>query len=460
VTDLLNRQARHLKGAHGALPPAGYRTSVYLAVRWARHVLVPTIMVLVAALSASCDLFTGPDLGSLRVVVVTDGGSLDKDGYTVAVDSIPVGTLGVQDSLVIDSVATSTALVGLEGIAENCAVEGPNPVEVQPSGGGTRVLFRVRCIPQLAFRSHRDGNNEVYLVNEDGSGLVNLTNHPANDGGPAWSPDGTRLAFVSDRDGYFLVHVMNADGSGVARLTDEVFSEWVVDQGPVWSPDGSKIVFRRSLAGAAGEATLLVWDLLSSTLIEVSGPPAGGGEPTWSPDGQRLAFSSSLSGDAEVYVVNADGTGLTNITHTPGGDGSPTWSPDGSRIAFHSVRDGHSEVYVAAADGGGAVNITQNPALDFRPRWSPVASVIAFGSDRDGNAGLYVIDVDTGITLRLTPDPYQNMEHVWDPAGITLAFVTNRAGNYDIYLVTTDGSGSVVPLTLSTAWDDQPAWRP
>jgi Tol biopolymer transport system component len=115
---------------------------------------------------------------------------------------------------------------------------------------------------------------------------------------------------------------------------------------------------------------------------------------------------------------------------------------------------------VAAADGGGAVNITQNPALDFRPRWSPVASVIAFGSDRDGNAGLYVIDVDTGITLRLTPDPYQNMEHVWDPAGITLAFVTNRAGNYDIYLVTTDGSGSVVPLTLSTAWDDQPAWRP
>ena len=86
----------------------------------------------------------------------------------------------------------------------------------------------------------------------------------------------------------------------------------------------------------------------------------------------RIAFASNRDGNAEVYVMNADGSGQTNLTNNPASDAVATWSPDGTRIAFASYRDGNSEVYVMNADGSGQVNLTNNPAGDGSPAWSPV----------------------------------------------------------------------------------------
>ncbi len=85
---------------------------------------------------------------------------------------------------------------------------------------------------QIAFHSNRDGNEEIYVMNADGSGLTRLTDHPAADGSVAWSPDGSRIAFRSGRDGNADVYVMNADGSGVTRLTDNL----AFDRRPAYSP--------------------------------------------------------------------------------------------------------------------------------------------------------------------------------------------------------------------------------
>jgi len=145
---------------------------------------------------------------------------------------------------------------------------------------------------------------------------VNLTNNPAQDEWPAWSPDGSKILFLSASDGRGEIYVMNADGSGVTQLT------------------------------TMGTAF----------------------DPAWSPDGTKIAFDDGN----EIYVINADGSGLRNITNDPAHfDGTPVWSPDGSKIAFESNRDGNAEVYVMNADGSALHNLTNNPAIDFAPAWRP-----------------------------------------------------------------------------------------
>ncbi len=173
---------------------------------------------------------------------------------------------------------------------------------------------------RIAFRSSRDGNAEIYVMNADGSGQIRLTDNPASDGSPAWSPDGTRIAFTSERDGNWEIYVMNADGNKQTRLTDNLAEDRY---------------------------------------------------PAWSPDGTRIAFQSERDGNDEIYVMNDDGSDQTRLTDNPAPDIRGAWSPDGKRIAFYSYRDGNWEIYVMNADGSAQTRLTTDPADDVAPAWSP-----------------------------------------------------------------------------------------
>ena len=98
---------------------------------------------------------------------------------------------------------------------------------------------------KIAFRSDRDGNGEIYVMNADGTNQTRLTNNSAEDIWPSWSPDGTKIAFMSDRDGNGEIYVMNADGTNQTRLTNNSATEYC----PSWSPDGTKIVFMSNRDG-------------------------------------------------------------------------------------------------------------------------------------------------------------------------------------------------------------------
>ena len=102
---------------------------------------------------------------------------------------------------------------------------------------------------KIAFQSNRDGNHEVYVMNADGTNLVNFTNHPADDQSPRWSPDETKVAFRSDRDGNREIYVMNALGANLINLTNHPAD----DGNPSWSPDGTKIAFRSDRDGNEGD---------------------------------------------------------------------------------------------------------------------------------------------------------------------------------------------------------------
>lgn len=175
----------------------------------------------------------------------------------------------------------------------------------------------------------------------------------------------------------------------------------------------------------------------------------------------KIAFVSDRDGSMEVFVMNADGSGQTNLTSSPAIDWWPSWSPDGRKIAFESDRDGNFEVYVMDADGNGQTRLTNNSAFDGKPAWSPDGSQIAFASGRDGNIEVYVMNADGSHQTRLTDNPASDSDPVWSPDGSQIAFVSRRDNpdpsscapcNSEIYVMNADGT-EVTRLTDTAAFN-------
>jgi len=260
----------------------------------------------------------------------------------------------------------------------------------------------------IAFRSNRTGNNEIYLMNGDGSGLINLTNDSSDDDLPAWSPDGTRIAFCTTRDGSYEIYSMNADGSGPTNLSRNPLE----DCGSSWSPDGMELAFWSS---RDGNNEIYVMNADGSGQTRLTDNPALDIFPNWAPDGKQIVFVSDRDGQMDIYVMNADGSGVTRLTNMGVGDAFPVWSPDGTKIAFSPDSDGNYEIYVMNADGSGQTNLTNNSANDWFPSWSPDGTQITFSSERDGNAEIYAMNADGSGQMRLTDNPADDEISIWSP---------------------------------------------
>ena len=284
----------------------------------------------------------------------------------------------------------------------------------------TPLMVVVEAQGQIAFVSQRDGNPEIYVMDNDGGNQQNLTNNPDNDWSPSWSPAGKRIVFFSNRDGHvhviqgvpaYEIYVMDADGGNQRRLTNDLSDDR---------------------------------------------------DPSWSPDGKRIAFQSDRDGNPEIYVMDADGGNLQNLTNNPDLDQFPSWSPDGKRIVFSSVREGHFtyEIYVMDADGGNLQRLTENHKNDWFPSWSPDGKRIAFASDRKAdleNFEIYVMDANGGNLQRLTENRAYDWRPSWSPDGKRIAFMSERDGNPQIYVMDADG-GNQQNLTNNHRSDSGPAW--
>jgi Tol biopolymer transport system component len=182
-------------------------------------------------------------------------------------------------------------------------------------------------------------------------------------------------------------------------------------------------------------------------------------EPAWSPDGAKVAFISNRDGNFEIYTMNANGTGQTRVTVQAAFDGGPIWSPDGTGMVFRTDRDGNSEIYTMNADGTGQVRRTTNAAQDGGAVWSPDGAKLAFYSDRDGNYEVYTMNADGTNPIRRTTNAAQDGAPDWSPDGTKIAFYSTRDGNHEIYTMNADGTGQT-RLTNNPAVDIEPAWSP
>ena len=231
----------------------------------------------------------------------------------------------------------------------------------------TRTGRDNRFVPALGR-----ADQEIFVMNADGSGLRQVTKNEVDDGGPAWSPNGDRLVFhrfVDDIDHADLITV-RVDGTGERNLTR---SPRISERDGVWSPDGREIVFMmREDSGLGADIATIGPD--GSDLRALTATDTVEASPNWSPDGKRIAFHWNATPhieDFEVYVMRRDGgSPPTRLTTGGGGDGSssfnPAWSPDGRKIVFNK-----GELFTMRADASRPKPVL--PGFDgHHPDWQPI----------------------------------------------------------------------------------------
>ena len=304
--------------------------------------------------------------------------------------------------------------------------------------------------------STRDGNDEIYIMNANGSGQTRLTFGLANDLNPTFSPDGTKIAFTSTRDSNGEIYIMNADGSNQTNLTNSPLR----DRWPSFSPDGTKIVFASNrdsdpqVFGQEGPDEIYVMNADGSNPTRLTNNPARDTEPAFSPDGTKIAFVSRRDNNYEIYVMNTDGSGQTNLTNDSADDVNPTWSPDGTEIAFLSNRDGSVQVYVMNVDGSGQTRLTNNPPASFP--LSDMTKHLAWGG-RSAHTPLgddvEVIPSDqTGATpviltfSRVTQDGYTNLTTSTSGPAVPSGFALGNPPVY--YDITTTATFTEVEVCI------------
>jgi Tol biopolymer transport system component len=206
--------------------------------------------------------------------------------------------------------------------------------------------------------------------------------------------------------------------------------------------------------------------------------------PVWSPDGNRIAFDSDRSGNADIYIMNLDGSGVTQLTRDPIAtlyyiqspeDSTAAWSPDGKQIAFDSGRDNqmmnyvNHDIYIMDVNGSNVHRLTNDGADEDGPRWSPNGKLIAYsrkqyisaqGFIENPDWNIFIMNADGSKPVQLTNDLANELEPAWSPDSAKIAFVSDSNGkNADVYVMNADGS-NITQLTNDSSNEFGPSWSP
>jgi len=267
-------------------------------------------------------------------------------------------------------VAAGAGLSHIEGSeAASFSTPGPTPT---PFGSGGAIAFTLR----------RNGNADIYALNQADRQRVQLTYDPAEDRDPAWSPDGNYIAFASNRAQNWDIYLL---------------------------------------------------DLLSGALIRLTHDPGFEANPSWSPDGEWIAFEAYRQGNLDIYMMSTTGQQVRRITTDPAPNYAPAWSPDSRAIAYATFRDGNKDIYLHLLEEQGMViNVTNSPDLDEAdPAWSPGGTQLAYVSGPRGNPSIQVTTFDWDT---MTVDQAQTelfgagISPTWAPDGQSLVYTYGRGG--------------------------------
>ena len=307
------------------------------------------------------------------------------------------------------------------------------------------------CVPELLFqRGVIFGGPEIFRVN-----LHDFVEHSVSNGmtdmQAAWSPDGSKIVLVR---GYSAVTIVDADGSNpheVGVAPGEGFLTY-----PQFSPDGTQIAYAYLPSGASGQqGRIYVGSASNGSPVDVSPSDDAQGPLEWSPDGTTIAFVSNRTGNLDVFTMLPDGTGVRNLTNRSGSDGveGPHWSPDGSKLVF-----GANHVWVVNSDGTGLTNFTGTSNTEDQPAWASTGDIYYVKSPTAG-AQLFVMNANGTNQHAIENEAAIDERPIPSPDGSMIAWVSYRDGNGEIYVAAADGSNPT-RVTNNTAKDNSPRWRP
>ncbi len=261
---------------------------------------------------------------------------------------------------------------------------GSSTVSATYSGVNGRLAFGV---------STSGGNFEIFSVLPNGHDLRQLTDIPGFNACTNYSPNGRSIAWCSGIFGHSSeIWAMKANGKDQHQLThlggNVIF--------PNFSPDGSRIAFSGTLPGPTKQAIFVI-GVDGSGLVRLTDNSSNNLYPAWSPDGKKIAFVSDRTRPSQIWVMNSDGTNPVKLTTIPFPKQQlPDWSPDGTKIAFSTVdADGVPDIFVMNADGSGLTQLTRHQGVNIAPRWSPDGTKIAFFTIRNGvHRTVFVMNAD------------------------------------------------------------------
>jgi CSLREA domain-containing protein len=338
--------------------------------------------------------------------------------------------------------------------------DGVHRIDIRASNGGTAVLFVPvdTSPPEVVVNSPVSGGQYVvnapltadYFCRDSGSGVTSPCIVRLPNGTPLSNGDTLDTSTVG-------LHTLTVDA-----VTDA--AGHTTPQRTITYTVGYRKILFMSSRTTGGDIYAMNPD--GNGVTQLTGTAGLDEQPAWSPDGSKIAFASMRNDKngtgLDIYVMNADGSNVVRLTSAKQDDTAPAWSPDGTKIAFQSKRDGDPEIFTMnAADGSNQTQLTFNTKLDIEPNWSPDGRKLAFISDRKGTQNVWTMDASGANQAQITTSTKPDGSPVWSPDGTKIAFDSKRDDNTgsvaDLYTVKPDGT-SIVRLTNTKKEDVEPAW--
>jgi hypothetical protein len=291
-----------------------------------------SVIVISPSRSPTRDAFAAPSMDAVaapNTFVPAPGGSIIQ---ARAVDASIQERVADGPRIIFSGTQQLVSVMGFDGgqygAVGNSPVDGLYP---SFSPDGAQVVFQ--------------RNSNIFVMNNDGTNLHQITN-TGLDASPAWSPNGTKIAFASRRTGRWQIFLMNEDGTSQVNISNSSANDTL----PAWSFSGANIAFTRAPLAVPVEK---IWTMTSAGGSQTQITTGAGNDEraTYSPDNSSIAFSTDRDGNWEIYKIPASGGTATRLTNNPAADTNPAWSPDNSAVAFASNRSGTTRIWATSPDG-------------------------------------------------------------------------------------------------------------
>jgi TolB protein len=257
-------------------------------------------------------------------------------------------------------------------------------------------------VQKIVYQSNRNGNEDIYSINIDGTGLLRLTDNAGNDLYPEVSPDGKKIAYTADINGTWQIIIMEHDGSNKMQITNNGFRS---------------------------------------------------GYPSWSYDGRYIFFEGFIDGDWEIFRTGSNGTGQVRLTYNSGShDWHPNGHPNENRVLFESGQTGHESIYIMSHDGSGAMPLFGDGQRRRAADLSASCRLITYTKYFDDNSEVYFMDMAPGVETRVTDNVEWDGHPSFTPDDKYIVFEQNINGTgvMTLYEIST---GKKITVTDATSSD-------